>query len=104
MVLELSTGGSVQDMLEDPAKAPGGQLPMATVRPVRQIACFDPAFLVLVQHRPWLTQSIETNQLVTVNANCYVRLQALRIVRHTLSGLVSAHSRYRSPTPSQLHV
>ena len=47
MVLELSTGGSVQDMLEDPAKAPGGQLPVATVRPGRQIVCFDPAFLVL---------------------------------------------------------
>ena len=49
MVLELSTGGSVQDMLEDPAKAPGGQLPMATVRPVRQITCFDQAFIVLLE-------------------------------------------------------
>jgi hypothetical protein len=32
MILELSTGGSVQDMLDDPLKAPGGRLPLATVR------------------------------------------------------------------------
>ena len=63
MVLELSTGGSVQDMLEDSAKAPGGQLPVATVRPGRQITCFDQAFLVLDSIRHWLTQSIETNAI-----------------------------------------
>jgi hypothetical protein len=32
MILELSTGGSVQDMLDDPVKAPGGRLPLATVK------------------------------------------------------------------------
>eukprot|EP01046_Picozoa_sp_COSAG06_P011319 COSAG06_NODE_642_length_13482_cov_21.927296_17_plen_254_part_00 len=89
MILELSTGGSVQDMLGDPARAPSGQLPLATVRTVFSHAdsqqC-DPLPVPMLRsqyvywHRRWM--------------NVLPCLQALRIARHTLNGLVSAHSRY----------